>query len=175
MPRIHKSTIRRARQAERRQERNRATINTVRTLIKKVQSAVTGKKLDEAKTSLLEATSAIGKAVSKGILHRNIRRDNVFMQGGKPVLRDFGWAISEHDAYFSPLGLGGYERSPDALFSDVYSMGKILEYVNRQHYRPFDWVISLMTMEDASLRITDLVVLRTLFDTALKIILKDCE
>ena len=71
MPQTHKSTIRRARQAERRHERNRATINTVKTLIKKVQSAVDGKKADEAKTSLLEATSAIGKAVSKGIIHRN--------------------------------------------------------------------------------------------------------
>lgn len=71
MPRIHKSTIRRARQAERRSERNRAASNTVKTLIKKVESAVAGKKADEAKTSLLEATSAIGKAVSKGILHRN--------------------------------------------------------------------------------------------------------
>lgn len=71
MPQTHKSTIRRARQAERRHERNRATINTVKTLIKKVQSAVAGKKTDEAKTSLLEATSAIGKAVSKGVLHRN--------------------------------------------------------------------------------------------------------
>ena len=71
MPRIHKSTIRRARQAERRHERNRATINTVKTLIKKVQSAVAGKKTDEAKASLLEASSAIGKAVSKGVLHRN--------------------------------------------------------------------------------------------------------
>ncbi len=71
MPRIHKSTIRRARQTERRHERNRATINTVKTLVKKVQSAVAGKKTDEAKTSLLAATSAIGKAVSKGILHRN--------------------------------------------------------------------------------------------------------
>jgi small subunit ribosomal protein S20 len=71
MPQIHKSTIRRARQAERRHERNRAANNTVKTLIKKVQSAIAGKKIDEAKTSLLEATSAIGKAVSKGILHRN--------------------------------------------------------------------------------------------------------
>ena len=71
MPRVHKSTIRRARQADRRHERNRATLNTVKTLIKKVQSAVAGKKTDEAKTSLLEATSAIGKAVSKGVLHRN--------------------------------------------------------------------------------------------------------
>ena len=71
MPRVHKSTIRRARQADRRHERNRATLNTVKTLIKKVQSAVAEKKTDEAKTSLLEATSAIGKAVSKGVLHRN--------------------------------------------------------------------------------------------------------
>jgi small subunit ribosomal protein S20 len=43
----------------------------VKTLIKKVQSAVAGKKPDEAKAGLLEATSAIGKAVSKGVLHRN--------------------------------------------------------------------------------------------------------
>jgi small subunit ribosomal protein S20 len=71
MPQIHKSTIRRARQAERRHERNRATVNTVKTLIKKVQSAMVEKKVDEAKASLQEATSAIGKAVSKGILHRN--------------------------------------------------------------------------------------------------------
>ena len=71
MPQTHKSTIRRARQSERRQERNRATVNTVKTLIKKVQSAVAGKKANEAKASLLEATSAIGKAVSKGVFHRN--------------------------------------------------------------------------------------------------------
>ena len=71
MPRVHKSTIRRARQADRRHERNRPTLNSVKTLIKKVQSAVAGKKTDEAKTSLLEATSVIGKAVSKGVLHRN--------------------------------------------------------------------------------------------------------
>jgi small subunit ribosomal protein S20 len=71
MPPVHKSTIRRARQADRRHERNRATFNTVKTLIKRVQTAVSEKKTDEAKTSLQEAASAIGKAVSKGILHRN--------------------------------------------------------------------------------------------------------
>lgn len=71
MPQTHKSTIRRARQAERRHERNRATVNMVKTLIKKVQSAVSEKNADEARACLLEATSAIGKAVSKGILHRN--------------------------------------------------------------------------------------------------------
>jgi small subunit ribosomal protein S20 len=46
-------------------------MNTVKTLIKKVQSAVAGKNADEAKTTLLAATSAIGKAVSKGALHPN--------------------------------------------------------------------------------------------------------
>lgn len=71
MPVIHKSTIRRARQAERRRERNRATINTVRTLMKKVESAVAEKKVDEAKSLLREAASAIGKAVSKGAVKRN--------------------------------------------------------------------------------------------------------
>lgn len=71
MSQTHKSTIRRARQAERRHERNRATVNMVKTLIKKVQSAVSEKNAEEARAGLLEATSAIGKAVSKGILHRN--------------------------------------------------------------------------------------------------------
>lgn len=71
MPVIHKSTIRRARQAERRHDRNRATMNAVKTVVKKVQSALAEKKLDDAKTSLREAVAAIGKAVSKGALKPN--------------------------------------------------------------------------------------------------------
>lgn len=71
MPVIHKSTIRRARQAERRHDRNRATMNAVKTVVKKVQSALAEKKLDDAKISLREAVAAIGKAVSKGALKRN--------------------------------------------------------------------------------------------------------
>jgi small subunit ribosomal protein S20 len=71
MPVIHKSTIRRARQSEHRHERNRATMNTVKTVIKKVQSAVAEKKTDDAKTFLRQAVSAIGKAVTKGALKRN--------------------------------------------------------------------------------------------------------
>ena len=71
MPVIHKSTIRRARQAERRYDRNRATMNAVKTVVKKVQSALAEKKTDDAKTSLREAVAAIGKAVSKGALKRN--------------------------------------------------------------------------------------------------------
>jgi small subunit ribosomal protein S20 len=71
MPVIHKSTIRRARQAERRHARNRATLTAVKSLVKKVQAAVAGKKIDEAKASLREASSALSKAVSKGVMKRN--------------------------------------------------------------------------------------------------------
>ena len=109
----------------------------------------------------------------KGVTHRNIRRDNILVQDGKPILLDFGWAISEQEPYFSPSGLGGYERPPDDRFSDLYSMGKIFEYVNRQHHRAFDWVVSLMTMKGELMRITDLIVLKTLFNTALKITLEN--
>lgn len=71
MPVIHKSTIRRARQAVKRQARNRATLSAVKSSVKKVQSAVAGKKLDDAKASLREASSALSKAVTKGVLKRN--------------------------------------------------------------------------------------------------------
>ena len=108
----------------------------------------------------------------RDITHRNICRDTVRVQDGKPVLLDFGWAISESEPYFAPAGLGGYERSPDGGFSDVYSMGKILEYVNRQHYYAFDSVISLMTRKDVQLRITDLMVLKILFKSALEQVLR---
>lgn len=71
MPVIHKSTIRRARQAEKRHARNRGTLTAVKSLLKKVQAAVAEKKVDEARASLREATSALSKAVSKGVLKRN--------------------------------------------------------------------------------------------------------
>jgi glycosyltransferase involved in cell wall biosynthesis len=111
----------------------------------------------------------------EGVTHRNIRRDTILVQDGKPILLDFGWAISEKEPYFSPTGLGGYERPPGGEFSDLYSMGKIFEYINRQHYQAFNWVISLMTMKDALMRITDLIVLKTLFNSALKITLETQE
>ncbi len=71
MPVIHKSTIRRARQSEKRQERNRATLSAVKGLVKKVQTAVAEKRVQEAKASLRDATSALSKAVTKGVLKRN--------------------------------------------------------------------------------------------------------
>jgi small subunit ribosomal protein S20 len=71
MPIIHKSTIRQANKADRRHERNRSTLNSVKTLVKKVQTAVAEKKVDEAKALLKAATTAIGKAATKGAVKRN--------------------------------------------------------------------------------------------------------
>jgi len=142
-----------------------------------------GQNLSDARTSLSwsmrefydfiqHCLNVLLELKEKGITHRNICRDNILVQGNKPVLLDFGWAISEQESYFSPSGLGGYEHAPDGSFSDVYSIGRILEYVNRQHYRAFDQVISLMTNKDAAMRITDLAVLKTLFHIALNVMLE---
>ena len=72
MPRvIHKSTIKRARQAEKRTLRNRTVLSAVKGVMKKVLSAVDQKNANEAKASLREAASALSKAVTKGVLKRN--------------------------------------------------------------------------------------------------------
>ena len=71
MPVIHKSTIKRARQALKRQQRNRTALTAVRTAMKKVLGAVEQKNADQAKASLREAASALHKAATKGVVHRN--------------------------------------------------------------------------------------------------------
>ena len=71
MPVVHKSTIKRARQAEKRHLRNRAVLTSVKSAMKKVMTAVDEKNADEATTLLREATSALHKAVTKGVLKRN--------------------------------------------------------------------------------------------------------
>lgn len=71
MPVVHKSTIKRARQAELRNQRNRARLSLVKGALKKVLAAVEEKNPDAAKTSLREATAALHKAVTKGVLKPN--------------------------------------------------------------------------------------------------------
>ncbi|MEW6544320.1 MAG: 30S ribosomal protein S20 [Nitrospirota bacterium] len=71
MPVIHKSTIKRARQAEKRNQRNRAVQSAVKSVMKKVLAAVDEKSVDGAKAALREATASLHKAVSKGVLKRN--------------------------------------------------------------------------------------------------------
>jgi len=61
----HASAIKRHKQSEKRRERNTSVKSTVRTAVKKVKDAVAAGKADEAKTSLSNAVSELGKAASK--------------------------------------------------------------------------------------------------------------
>lgn len=71
MPVVHKSTIKRARQAETRNLRNRARLSLVKGAVKKVVTAIEEKNPEAAKASLREATAALHKAVTKGVLKPN--------------------------------------------------------------------------------------------------------
>ena len=51
--------------------RNKSIKSSVKTAIKKVDAAVAAKDAEAAKTALLAATSAIDKAASKGVYHKN--------------------------------------------------------------------------------------------------------
>ncbi|MBA2252931.1 MAG: 30S ribosomal protein S20 [Nitrospirales bacterium] len=71
MPVIHKSTIKRARQSEKRHLHNRAALSSVKNVVKKVMGAVDEKNADHAKTFLRDATACLHKAVSKGLVKPN--------------------------------------------------------------------------------------------------------
>jgi small subunit ribosomal protein S20 len=67
----HPSAAKRARQALVRRDRNRSVRSSVRTAIKQVEAAVAAKDREAAATALNQATSAIARATSKGVLHKN--------------------------------------------------------------------------------------------------------
>ena len=71
MPVVHKSAIKRARQSISRYQRNKAILHGAKTVTKKVKAAVDDKNAELAQSLLRDATSALHKAVTKGVLHRN--------------------------------------------------------------------------------------------------------
>jgi small subunit ribosomal protein S20 len=62
-----KSQIKRNRQNERRQERNKAVRTALKTASKKVRTSTSA---DDAQMQVREASRALDKATSKGILHK---------------------------------------------------------------------------------------------------------
>lgn len=71
----HKSAIKRNRQNEKRNERNRVVRSRVKTDVRKVREAVDRKDAAAADTELRQAIKELSKAASKGILHpRNASR-----------------------------------------------------------------------------------------------------
>lgn len=64
------SVLKRARQTEVRELRNRTVRSKVKTLVKKVADAVAAKDAALTQSALNEATKAISSAASKGVLHK---------------------------------------------------------------------------------------------------------
>ena len=70
MPNI-KSAKKRILVSKTRNERNKAIKSAVKTAMKKVDAAVAAKDKEAASAALLAATSAIDKAATKGVYHKN--------------------------------------------------------------------------------------------------------
>ena len=68
---IHKSVIKRQKQAEKQHEINRSVKSSLKTAAKKVEQATTDKNGDTAKEALVKAMKAFDKAASSGVLHKN--------------------------------------------------------------------------------------------------------
>lgn len=66
-----RSAYKELRKAKKRHVRNISIKSELKTSIKKFESLLTDKKIDEAKTYLKKLASDIDKAVSKGMLHKN--------------------------------------------------------------------------------------------------------
>lgn len=67
----HPSAIKRARQNVQRNERNSALRSALRTAVKKVIVAVEHADVTAARAELSQAVRALGKATTKGIVHKN--------------------------------------------------------------------------------------------------------
>ncbi len=66
-----KSAIKAARKATRLTVRNKAVKTRLKTLHKKLQTAITSGKADEAKSAAIEYASAMDKATKSGVVHKN--------------------------------------------------------------------------------------------------------
>jgi small subunit ribosomal protein S20 len=71
MAQRHASAQKRARQNQRRNLRNSMLRSALRTAVKKVVVAVETRNVEAALSELPKATRALGKATSKGVIHKN--------------------------------------------------------------------------------------------------------
>lgn len=77
-----KSALKRIRSTARKEMRNRAVRSATRTYVKKARALIEMGKKDEAQAAVMQAISALDRAVTKGVLHRNnaARRKSRLMQ-----------------------------------------------------------------------------------------------
>lgn len=70
-PKRKPSVLKRARQSEKRNQRNRAVVSKVKTYTRKVHEALESGDGAEVEKALRQAVKQISSAASKGVLHRN--------------------------------------------------------------------------------------------------------
>jgi small subunit ribosomal protein S20 len=73
----HKSALKRIKQNEKKNERNKHVRSTLRTFIKRVREAVAGNDVAVAKEALEAAIPVIDSAASKGVIHSSNASRNV--------------------------------------------------------------------------------------------------
>lgn len=66
------SALKRMRQSEKRRLRNAAVRSAVRTAVRGVRGALAAGTAEEARTQLTQAIRLLDKAVTKGVLHKNV-------------------------------------------------------------------------------------------------------
>ena len=67
----HLSALKRARQTERRTDRNRANTSTLRTQLRELREAIAKGDKAAAEQTYRKTVSVLDKAIKKGILHEN--------------------------------------------------------------------------------------------------------
>jgi len=67
----HKSAIKRIRQTEKKRQRNRLIVSTMRSAVKRLDQAIRTQQPGEAGSLLEKTVSVIDRAASKGVIHKN--------------------------------------------------------------------------------------------------------
>jgi small subunit ribosomal protein S20 len=70
-PKKNLSAMKRARQAVKRNLRNKAVRSSIKTILKKVESSIASGNREDASKALINAIKTLNKAASKGVIHRN--------------------------------------------------------------------------------------------------------
>ncbi|MBM4136082.1 MAG: 30S ribosomal protein S20 [Nitrospira sp.] len=76
-PKKNLSAIKRARQAVKNNLRNKAVSSAVKTVLKKVESAIASGNREDAGKALIEAIRTLNKAASKSVIHKNTASRNI--------------------------------------------------------------------------------------------------
>jgi hypothetical protein len=144
-----------------------------------VEEKIAGEPLDSARLRLRQDPDALvifvqgclevlARLRELAIVHRDILPGNLLLRNGLPVLLDFGWAQTVDRPFITPHDLGRGLRPPDGSFCDLYSMGKLLQYVCGPGPSATHAVIALMTNPNPTLRVMDIAFLDELFLACIK-------